>query len=571
MAHKMDRRHYAEMFGPTTGDRVRLGDTSLILEVERDYTVYGDECKFGGGKVIREGMGQATGVRAADALDCVITNALVVDSTGIYKADLGIKHGMIGGIGKAGNPDVMAGVTPGMVVGVTTEVIAGEGLIITAGGFDSHIHFICPQQAYEAIASGLTTMVGGGTGPAVGTCATTCTPAPFYIRAMLQATDALPLNFGFTGKGNTALPEGLPDQILAGAIGLKLHEDWGTTPAAIDCCLSVADQYDVQVTIHTDTLNESTFVEGTIGAIKGRTIHTYHSEGAGGGHAPDIIRICGEPNVLPSSTNPTRPYTVNTIDEHLDMLMVCHHLDPNLPEDVAFAESRIRGETIAAEDILHDLGAISMMSSDSQAMGRIGEVITRTWQTADKMKRQRGPLPSEKGANDNLRIKRYISKYTINPAIAHGMSHLIGSVEKGKLADLVLWKPAFFGAKPEMVIKGGVIAWSQMGDPNASIPTPQPVFMRPMFGSFGRAVGTCSLAFVSSACAQAGSAGQYQLTKRIEAVRNCRNIGKKQMRWNDALPTVTVDPETYEVRADGELLQCEPADVLPLAQRYSLF
>ncbi len=567
----MDRRHYAEMFGPTTGDKVRLGDTSLVLEVERDYTVYGDECKFGGGKVIREGMGQAAGVGAADALDCVITNALVVDSTGIYKADLGIKNGLIAGIGKAGNPDVMAGVTPGTIVGVTTEVIAGEGLILTAGGFDSHIHFICPQQAHEAIAAGLTTMVGGGTGPTVGTCATTCTPAPFYIRAMLQATDALPLNFGFTGKGNTALPDGLPDQILAGAIGLKLHEDWGTTPAAIDCCLSIADKYDIQVTIHTDTLNESTFVEGTIGAIKGRTIHTYHSEGAGGGHAPDIIRICGEPNVLPSSTNPTRPYTVNTIDEHLDMLMVCHHLDPNLPEDVAFAESRIRGETIAAEDILHDLGAISMMSSDSQAMGRIGEVITRTWQTADKMKRQRGALPGEKGANDNLRIKRYISKYTINPAIAHGMSHLIGSVEKGKLADLVLWKPSFFGAKPEMVIKGGLIAWSQMGDPNASIPTPQPVFMRPMFGSFGRAVGTSSIAFVSGACAQAGSANQFQLTKRIEAVRNCRNIGKKQMRWNDALPKITVDPETYEVHADGELLKCEPAHILPLAQRYSLF
>lgn len=571
MPHKMDRRHYAEMFGPTTGDKVRLGDTSLWLEVERDHTVYGDECKFGGGKVIREGMGQAAGVGADQALDCVITNALVVDSTGIFKADIGIKSGLISGIGKAGNPDVMAGVTPGMIIGVTTEVIAGEGLILTAGGLDTHIHFICPQQAHEAIAAGLTTMVGGGTGPAVGTCATTCTPSPFYIRAMLQATDALPLNFGFTGKGNTALPAGLPDQILAGAIGLKLHEDWGTTPAAIDCCLSIADQFDVQVTIHTDTLNESTFVEGTIAAIKGRTIHTYHSEGAGGGHAPDIIRICGEPNVLPSSTNPTRPYTVNTIDEHLDMLMVCHHLDPNLPEDVAFAESRIRGETIAAEDILHDLGAISMMSSDSQAMGRIGEVITRTWQTADKMKRQRGSLPGELGANDNLRIKRYISKYTINPAIAHGLSHLIGSVENGKLADLVLWRPAFFGAKPEMVIKGGIIAWAQMGDPNASIPTPQPVFMRPMFGSFGRAAGASGIAFVSGACKERGLADSYGLTKRIEAVRNCRQIGKKQMRWNDALPLITVDPETYEVRADGEHLRCEPADVLPLAQRYSLF
>jgi urease subunit alpha len=571
MAYKMRRQHYAEMFGPTTGDKVRLGDTSLLLEVEKDFTTYGDECKFGGGKVIREGMGQAAGIGAEHALDCVITNALVVDYTGIYKADIGIKNGLISGIGKAGNPDVMAGVTPGMVVGVTTEVIAGEGLILTAGGFDAHIHFICPQQAYEAIASGLTTMAGGGTGPAVGTCATTCTPAPFYFRSMLQAVDALPLNFGFTGKGNTALPEGLPDQILAGAIGLKLHEDWGTTPAAIDCCLQVADEHDIQVTIHTDTLNESTFVEGTIAAIKGRTIHTYHSEGAGGGHAPDIIRICGEPNVLPSSTNPTRPYTVNTIDEHLDMLMVCHHLDPNLPEDVAFAESRIRGETIAAEDILHDLGAISMMSSDSQAMGRIGEVISRTWQTADKMKKQRGSLPGEKGGSDNLRIKRYISKYTINPAIAHGMSHVIGSIEKGKLADLVLWRPAFFGAKPEMVIKGGVIAWAQMGDPNASIPTPQPVYMRPMFGSFGRAVGTTSIAFVSQLCQERGVAQGYDLTKRIEAVSGCRNIGKKDLQWNDALPKISVDPETYEVRADGELLVCEPATVLPLAQRYFLF
>jgi urease subunit alpha len=571
MSHRMNRRHYAEMFGPTVGDRVRLGDTSLIIEVERDYTTYGDECKFGGGKVIREGMGQAAGVGAEIALDCVITNALVVDSTGIYKADIGIKHGVIAGIGKAGNPDVMAGVTDGMIVGVTTEVIAGEGLILTAGGFDSHVHFICPQQANEAIASGLTTMVGGGTGPAVGTCATTCTPSPFYIRAMLQAVDTLPLNFGFTGKGNTSIPAGLPEQIEAGAIGLKLHEDWGTTPAAIDCCLSVADEHDIQVTIHTDTLNESTFVEGSIAAFKGRTIHTYHSEGAGGGHAPDIIRICGELNVLPSSTNPTRPYTVNTLDEHLDMLMVCHHLDPGLPEDVAFAESRIRGETIAAEDILHDLGAISMMSSDSQAMGRIGEVICRTWQTADKMKQQRGALPGERGNNDNLRIKRYISKYTINPAIAHGMSHVIGSVEKGKLADLVLWRPAFFGAKPEMVIKGGIIAWSQMGDPNASIPTPQPVYMRPMFGSFGRAVGTSSIAFVSKLCKERAIADSYGLHKRIEAVHSCRNLTKQHMRWNDALPKITVDPETYEVHADGELLRCEAATVLPLAQRYSLF
>ena len=571
MSHFMKRAHYADMFGPTTGDKVRLGDTSLWLEVERDYTVYGDECKFGGGKVIREGMGQAAGIGAEGALDCVITNALVADYTGIYKADIGIKNGLISGIGKAGNPDVMAGVTRKMVIGVTTEVIAGEGLILTAGGLDTHIHFICPQQAHEAIAAGLTTMVGGGTGPAVGTCATTCTPAPFYFRAMLQAVDSLPLNFGFTGKGNTAMPAGLKDQILAGAIGLKLHEDWGTTPAAIDCCLGVADEHDVQVTIHTDTLNESTFVEGTIAAFKGRTIHTYHSEGAGGGHAPDIIRICGEPNVLPSSTNPTRPYTVNTIDEHLDMLMVCHHLDPNLPEDVAFAESRIRGETIAAEDILHDLGAISMMSSDSQAMGRIGEVITRTWQTADKMKQQRGRLPGESGSNDNLRIKRYLSKYTINPALAHGMSHLIGSIEVGKLADLVLWKPAMFGAKPEMVIKGGVIAWAQMGDPNASIPTPQPVIMRPMFGAFGRAVGSTSIAFVSQLCKTKGVAKGYGLTKRIEAVKGCRKVTKRELKWNDALPKITVDPETYEVRADGELLTCEPAKILPLAQRYFLF
>ncbi len=567
----MKRAHYGEMFGPTTGDKVRLGDTSLILEVEKDFTVYGDECKFGGGKVIRDGMGQAAGLGAKDALDCVITNALVVDYTGIYKADIGIKNGLIAGLGKAGNPDMMAGVTKGMAVGVTTEVIAGEGLIVTAGGIDTHIHFICPQQAYEAIASGLTTMVGGGTGPAVGTCATTCTPAPFYFRQMLQAVDALPLNFGFTGKGNTSLPAGLVDQIQAGAIGLKLHEDWGTTPAAIDCCLGVADTHDVQVTIHTDTLNESAFVEGTIAAFKGRTIHTYHSEGAGGGHAPDIIRICGEPNVLPSSTNPTRPYTVNTIDEHLDMLMVCHHLDPNLPEDVAFAESRIRGETIAAEDILHDLGAISMMSSDSQAMGRIGEVITRSWQTADKMKKQRGRLAGEKGDNDNLRIKRYISKYTINPALAHGMAHVIGSIEAGKLADLVLWKPSMFGAKPEMVVKGGFIAWAQMGDPNASIPTPQPVYMRPMFGSFGTAMGCTSIAFVSGLAMQKGVPQGYGLTKRIEAVKGCRRLGKKDMKWNQAMPNIRVDPETYEVRADGELLTCEPAQVLPLAQRYYLF
>lgn len=571
MSHRMKRSHYADMFGPTTGDKVRLGDTSLIAEVEKDFTVYGDECKFGGGKVIREGMGQAAGVGAAGALDCVITNALVLDHTGIYKADIGIKNGLISGIGKAGNPDMMAGLTKGMIVGVTTEVVAGEGLILTAGGLDTHIHFICPQQAHEAIAAGLTTMVGGGTGPAVGTCATTCTPAPNYIREMLRAVDALPLNFGFTGKGNTAMPAGLADQIKAGAIGLKLHEDWGTTPAAIDCCLGIADKHDVQVTIHTDTLNESTFVEGTIGAFKGRTIHTYHSEGAGGGHAPDIIRICGEPNVLPSSTNPTRPYTINTIDEHLDMLMVCHHLDPNLPEDVAFAESRIRGETIAAEDILHDMGAISMMSSDSQAMGRIGEVITRSWQTADKMKQQRGRLPEETGDNDNVRIKRYLSKYTINPALAHGMAHVIGSIEVGKLADLVLWKPSMFGAKPEMVIKGGFIAWAQMGDPNASIPTPQPVYMRPMFGAFGRATGATSIAFVSQLAKKANVGKIYGLTKQVVAVKGCRKVGKKDLKWNNAMPKITVDPETYEVRADGELLTCEPAKVLPLAQRYNLF
>ena len=571
MAHRMNRLHYADMFGPTTGDKVRLGDTSLVLEVEKDFATYGDECKFGGGKVIREGMGQAVGVAQEDALDCVITNALVVDSTGIFKADIGIKNGLIAGIGKAGNPDVMNGVTAGMIVGVTTEVIAGEGLLLTAGGIDSHIHYICPQQVHEALASGITTFVGGGTGPATGTCATTCTPGAHHLRMMLQATDGLPMNFGFTGKGNTAMPQGLPEQILAGAIGLKLHEDWGTTPAAIDCCLRVADEHDVQVTIHTDTLNESGFVEATLAAFKGRTIHTYHSEGAGGGHAPDIIRVCGEPNVLPSSTNPTRPYTVNTIDEHLDMLMVCHHLDPNLPEDVAFAESRIRGETIAAEDILHDLGAISMMSSDSQAMGRVGEVITRTWQTADKMRSQRGRLPSERGSNDNVRIKRYISKYTINPAISHGMAHLIGSVEVGKLADLVLWRPAFFGAKPELVLKGGIIAWAQMGDPNASIPTPQPVYMRPMFGAFGSAPGPISIAFISRACHDGGVAAKYGLAKRIEPVRGCRKLTKRDMKWNDALPKITVDPETYQVVADGELLRCEPASVLPLAQRYFLF
>ena len=569
MPAKISRTTYADIYGPTTGDKVRLGDTSLVLQVERDFAIYGDECKFGGGKTIREGMGQATGIGDKDALDCVVTNALVVDYTGIYKADIGIKNGLIAGIGKAGNPDVMAGVTPGMVIGVTTEVIAGEGLILTAGGIDTHIHYICPQQAHEAIASGLTTMVGGGTGPATGTCATTCTPGSRHIRMMLEATDELPLNFGFTGKGNTANPAGLAEQITAGALGLKLHEDWGTTPAAIDCCLSVADQFDVQVTIHTDTLNESGFVEASIAAFKGRTIHTYHTEGAGGGHAPDIIRVCAEPYVLPSSTNPTRPYTVNTLDEHLDMLMVCHHLDKNLPEDVAFAESRIRGETIAAEDILHDLGAISMISSDSQAMGRIGEVITRAWQTADKMRRQRGPLPQESGDNDNFRIRRYIAKYTINPAIAHGFGHVVGSVETGKLADLVLWRPAFFGIRPELVLKGGMIAWAQMGDPNASIPTPQPVYMRPMFAALSRAVRSTSMAFVSEASAQ--TVGGYGLSKQIVPVKNCRAIGKKHMRLNDATPKIQVDPETYRVTADGEHLVCAPAERLPLAQRYSLF
>jgi urease subunit alpha len=572
MPDRISRSSYAAIYGPTTGDRVRLGDTSLVLEVERDLTVYGDECKFGGGKVLRDGMGQATGVPQADALDCVITNALIVDYTGIYKADVGIKDGLISGIGKAGNPDVMAGVTRGMVVGVTTEVIAGEGLVLTAGGVDTHIHFICPQQAHEAIASGVTTFVGGGTGPATGTAATTCTPGAFYLRMMLRATDDLPLNFGFTGKGNSAKPQGLTEQIEAGAVGLKLHEDWGTTPAAIDCCLSVAEDHDVQVTIHTDTLNESGFVEASITAFKGRTIHTYHTEGAGGGHAPDIIRVCGEMNVLPSSTNPTRPYTTNTLDEHLDMLMVCHHLDKNLPEDVAFAESRIRGETIAAEDVLHDLGAISMVSSDSQAMGRVGEVITRTWQTASKMRDQRGRLEEDggaAGANDNFRIRRYVAKYTINPAISHGMGHLIGSVETGKLADLVLWRPALFGAKPELVIKGGVIAWAQMGDPNASIPTPQPVTMRPMFGGFGKGMHGCSIAFVSGT--SVGTVAGYGLAKRVEPVRGCRGLTKKHMKLNDATPAMQVDPESYRVLADGVHLTCAPVDRLPLAQRYFLF
>jgi urease subunit alpha len=567
----MDRRHYADMYGPTVGDRVRLGDTALVVEVERDFAAYGDECKFGGGKVLRDRMGQAAGVDDAGALDCVITNALIVDYTGIYKADIGIKNGRIAGIGKAGNPDVMVGVTLGMTVGVTTEAIAGEGLIVTAGGIDSHIHFICPQQAFEALSSGVTTFIGGGTGPATGTNATTCTPGARHIELMLAATDALPINVGLTGKGNTSLTNGLVDQIRAGAIGLKLHEDWGTAPSAIDTCLGIAEAEDVQVTIHTDTLNESGYVDDSIAAFKGRTIHTYHSEGAGGGHAPDIMRVCGEACVLPSSTNPTRPFTVNTLDEHLDMLMVCHHLDREIPEDIAFAESRIRGETIAAEDILHDLGAISMISSDSQAMGRVGEVVTRTWQTAHKMREQRGRLPEETGQNDNYRARRYVAKYTINPAVAHGVSHEIGSIEVGKLADLVLWRPHLFGVRPELVIKGGFIAWAQMGDPNASIPTPQPVYMRPMFAAFGKATGATSIAFVSQRAIEEGHVMAMGLGKSLRPVRGCRGLSKRDMKLNDALPKMEIDPETYQVRADGVLLTCAPAVSLPLARRYALF
>ena len=566
---RIPRSTYAALYGPTTGDRVRLGDTALWIEVERDLAHHGDECTFGGGKVLRDGMGQCARVGEAEALDLVITNALIVDWSGIVKADIGVKHGLIAAIGKAGNPDVMAGVTPGMVVGPTTEVIAGEGLIVTAGGFDSHIHYICPQQAEVALASGVTSFIGGGTGPATGTNATTCTPGSRHLRLMLEATDSIPLNIGLTGKGNAARPLALEEQVSGGACGLKLHEDWGTTPAAIDRCLEVCDRLDVQCTIHTDTLNESGACEHSIAAFKGRTIHTYHSEGAGGGHAPDILRVCGEANVLPSSTNPTRPFTINTIDEHLDMLMVCHHLDPSIPEDVAFAESRIRGETIAAEDILHDLGAISMISSDSQAMGRVGEVICRTWQTAHKMALQRGKLPGDPARHDNARVKRYIAKYTINPAIAHGVGHLVGSVEPGKLADLVLWKPAMFGAKPELVLKGGFIAWAQMGDANASIPTPQPVRMRPMFGALGGAVGSTSLAFVS-AVSQQRLAG-YGLRKRLAPVQGCRRLGKADMKLNAAVPRITVDAETYTVTADGEELRCQPLAELPLAQRYHLF
>jgi urease subunit alpha len=569
MSYRMDRRAYAETFGPTVGDRLRLADTNLIIEVEQDYTIYGDEVKFGGGKVIRDGMGQSPISRADGAVDLVITNALILDWWGVVKADVGVKDGKICGIGKAGNPYIQDNVT--IVIGPATEAIAGEGMILTAGGIDAHIHMICPQQIETAIASGVTTMIGGGTGPATGTNATTCTPGAWNIYRMLQAADAFPVNIGLLGKGNSAEAVGLEEQVVAGAIGLKLHEDWGTTPAAIDTCLSVADKYDIQVAIHTDTLNESGFVEDTIAAFKQRCIHTYHTEGAGGGHAPDIIKVCGELNVLPSSTNPTRPYTVNTLEEHLDMLMVCHHLDRGIPEDVAFAESRIRRETIAAEDILHDLGAFSMISSDSQAMGRVGEVILRTWQTAHKMKEQRGPLSQDSDRHDNTRAKRYIAKYTINPAITHGIAEHVGSIEVGKLADLCLWKPSFFGVKPELVIKGGLIAWAQMGDANASIPTPQPVHMRPMFASYGGAMHRTSLTFVSKAAFKAGIADKLKLQKQTVAVGGIRKLSKKDMKLNDLLPQIEVNPETYEVRADGELLTCEPATVLPMAQRYFLF
>ncbi|MCY7386002.1 MAG: urease subunit alpha [Microcoleus sp. CAN_BIN18] len=597
MSYRMDRRAYAETFGPTVGDRVRLADTELFIEVEKDFTTYGDEVKFGGGKVIRDGMGQSPISNADGAVDTVITNALILDWWGIVKADIGLKDGKIYKIGKAGNPYIQDRVD--IIIGPGTEVIAGEGMILTAGGVDTHIHFICPQQIEVAIASGITTMIGGGTGPATGTNATTCTPGPWHMYRMLQAADAFPVNIGFSGKGNSSQPQGLVEQVLAGAMSLKLHEDWGTTPSTIDTCLSVADEYDVQVAIHTDTLNEAGFVEATIAAFKNRAIHTYHTEGAGGGHAPDIIKVCGQANVLPSSTNPTRPYTVNTLEEHLDMLMVCHHLDRGIPEDVAFAESRIRRETIAAEDILHDLGAFSMISSDSQAMGRVGEVIIRTWQTAHKMKVQRGNLDGQDarstrdldgqdarstsgldgqdarstsgGVNDNFRAKRYIAKYTINPAITHGISQYVGSVEEGKLADLCLWRPAFFGVKPELVIKGGAIAYGQMGDANASIPTPQPVHMRPMFGSFGGAIGATCLTFVSQVARDRDIAAQLGLKKPTVPVSGTRQISKRDMKLNDYLPQMEVDPETYEVRADGQLLTCEPATVLPMAQRYFLF
>jgi len=567
---KLSRRTYADHYGPTTGDRIRLADTELIVRIERDLTSYGDEAKFGGGKVIRDGMGQSpAATRAGGAPDLVITNVVVVDSGGIYKADVGVRDGRVSAIGKAGNPGVMDGVTPGLEIGASTEILAGEGRLLTAGGIDTHIHFISPNQIPDAFHAGITTLIGGGTGPATGTNATTCTPGAWHIRRMYEAVQAFPLNFGFLGKGNCSSAEPLREQIRAGALGLKLHEDWGSTPAAIDQCLAVADEFDVQVAIHTDTLNETGFVEDTIAAIKGRTIHTYHTEGAGGGHAPDIIRLCGEPNVLPSSTNPTMPFTRNTLDEHLDMLMVCHHLSPKVPEDVAFADSRIRPETIAAEDVLHDLGAISMMSSDSQAMGRVGEVICRTWQTADKMKRQRGALAGDPASDDNLRVRRYLAKYTINPAIAHGIAADVGSIEVGKLADLVLWKPAFFGVKPELVVKGGFIAGAMMGDGNASIPTPQPVIARYMFGAFGASLDACSVHFVSRAGMDAGALDG--LSRPRVAVRDCRRIGKRDLVLNDALPAIDVDPDTYEVRADGERLVSEPVDVLPLAQRYFLF
>ncbi|MBI6907643.1 urease subunit alpha [Pseudomonas palleroniana] len=565
---KISRQAYADMYGPTVGDKVRLADTELFVEVEKDFTVYGEEVKFGGGKVIRDGQGQSQ-LLAHEVVDTVITNALIIDHWGIVKADVGLKNGRIAAIGKAGNPDIQPGVT--LAIGASTEVIAGEGMILTAGGIDSHVHFICPQQIEEALTSGVTTMIGGGTGPATGTNATTCTSGPWHLARMLQASDSFPMNIGFTGKGNASLPEPLIEQVKAGAIGLKLHEDWGTTPASIDNCLSVADEYDVQVAIHSDTLNESGFVETTLAALKGRTIHTYHTEGAGGGHAPDIIKACGFPNVLPSSTNPTRPFTRNTIDEHLDMLMVCHHLDPSIAEDVAFAESRIRRETIAAEDILHDLGAFSMISSDSQAMGRVGEVITRTWQTADKMKKQRGALPGDGAGNDNFRIKRYIAKYTINPAITHGISHEVGSIEVGKWADLVLWRPAFFGVKPTLILKGGAIASSLMGDANASIPTPQPVHYRPMFASFGSSLQATSLTFISQSAFDAGLPEALGLKKQIGVVKGCRSVQKTDLIHNDYLPQIDVDPQTYQVKADGVLLWCEPAETLPMAQRYFLF
>ena len=566
---KIDRRTYADHFGPTVGDRIRLADTELFIEIEVDHAVYGDESKFGGGKVVRDGMGQsASASRSSGSPDTVITNAIVLDYTGIVKADVAIRDGKISGIGKAGNPDIMDGVTAGMAIGAGTEIIAGEGMILTAGGIDAHIHFISPNQIPEAFYSGMTTLIGGGTGPATGTNATTCTPGSWNIKKMYEAIEEFPINFGFLGKGNSSSSEALEEQLRAGALGLKLHEDWGTTPAAIDTCLEVAERFDVQVAIHTDTLNEAGFVEDTISAFKGRTIHTYHTEGAGGGHAPDIIRLCGEANVLPSSTNPTMPFTRNTMDEHLDMLMVCHHLSASIPEDVAFADSRIRAETIAAEDILHDMGAFSMMASDSQAMGRIGEVICRTWQTADKMKKQRG-RPDETGDNDNSRAKRYVAKYTINPAIAHGISHAVGSVEVGKMADLVLWRPAFFGVKPEMIIKGGFIAGSVMGDGNASIPTPQPFIYRPMFGHLGQAPDRTSVHFVSQAGVRSGALDG--LRRPLAPVHGCRNLGKKDLKWNDALPRIEVNPDTYEVRADGELLKCDPVDILPLAQRYFLF